>query len=74
MAAVFDGEDGIRRAKANLLAAYQQMRTSPDVTAAEAGQLFDAWLSEFETEKQRLERTRCNASACACAETGRDGN
>ena len=58
MAAVFDGEDGIRRAKANLLAAYQQMRTSPDVTAAEAGQLFDAWLSEFETEKQRLERTR----------------
>ena len=58
IAAVFDGEDGVKRAKANLLAAYQQMRTSPDVTIAEAGLLFDAWLNEFEAEKQRLERTR----------------
>jgi hypothetical protein len=58
IAAVFDGEDGVKRAKAGLLAAYQQMRCSPDVTAAEAGRLFDAWLSEFDEEKKRLERTR----------------
>ena len=58
IAAVFDGEDGIKRAKAGLLAAYQQMRRSPDVTAAEAGRLFDAWLDEFDVEKKRLELTR----------------
>jgi hypothetical protein len=56
--ALWDGEEGIKRGKANLIAAYQQMRKSPDITAAEAGRLFDAWLREFELEKKRLDQTR----------------
>lgn len=58
LAAIWDGDGGLERAKANLIAAYQQMRTSPDMTAAEAGRLFDAWLAEFELEKKRLATTR----------------
>ena len=56
--AVLDGEDGVKRGKANLMAAYQQMRRSPDVTAAEATRLFDAWLQEFDAEKKRAEQVR----------------
>jgi hypothetical protein len=56
--ALWDGDEGLKRAKANLIAAYQQMRNSPDMTAAEASRLFDVWLKEFESEKIRLERTR----------------
>jgi len=58
LTAVWDGEDGVKRGKANLIAAYQQMRRSPDVTAAEANRLFDAWLQEFEAEKKRAEQVR----------------
>jgi hypothetical protein len=54
LSALWEGEDGVKRCKANLVAAYQQMRRSPDVTAAEAGRLFDAWLEEFENEKKRV--------------------
>ena len=58
LSALLDGEDGVKRGKANLIAAYQQMRRSPDVTVAEAGRLFDAWLQEFEAEKKRAEQVR----------------
>lgn len=58
LTAVWDGDDGVKRGKANLIAAYQQMRRSPDVTAAEASRLFDAWLQEFEAEKKRAEQVR----------------
>jgi hypothetical protein len=58
LAAVWDGEDGVKRGKANLIAAYQQMRRSPDVTVAEASRLFDVWLQEFEAEKKRAEQVR----------------
>ena len=58
LTALWDGDDGVKRGKANLIAAYQQMRGSPDVTAAEASRLFDAWLQEFETEKKRAEQVR----------------
>ena len=58
LSALLDGEDGIKRGKANLIAAYQQMRRSPDVTVAEASRLFDAWLQEFEAEKKRAEQVR----------------
>lgn len=58
LTALWDGEGGAKRAKANLIAAYLQMRQSPDVTPAEAGRLFEAWLQEFETEKQRMAQTR----------------
>jgi hypothetical protein len=56
--ALRDGEGGLKRAKANLIAAYQQMRRSPDMTPSEAGVLFDAWLEEFQLEKKRLEQVR----------------
>jgi hypothetical protein len=55
---LWDGEEGLKRGKANLIAAYQQMRRSPDVTTAEASRLFDGWLEEFQAEKDRMERTR----------------
>jgi len=55
---LWDGEEGLKRGKANLIAAYQQMRRSPDVTTAEADRLFDGWLEEFEAEKKRVEHTR----------------
>jgi hypothetical protein len=58
LAALWDGEDGVKRGKANLIAAYQQMRRSPDITAAEATRLFDLWLQEFESEKQRAAQVR----------------
>lgn len=53
--AVMEGGEGIKRGKANLLAAYQQMRNSPDVTEAEARRLFDKWMQEFEDEMARAE-------------------
>jgi TIR domain len=58
LTAVWDGEDGVKRGKAILITAYQQMRRSPDVTAAEATRLFDAWLREFDAEKKRAEQVR----------------
>ncbi len=58
LTALWDGEEGVKRGKANLIAAYQQMRRSPDVTTAEASRLFDAWLQEFESEKKRAEQVR----------------
>lgn len=58
LTALWDGEDGVKRGKANLIAAYQQMRRSPDVTAAEASRLLDMWLQEFEVEKKRVEQLR----------------
>lgn len=48
----------MKRGKANLIAAYQQMRRSPDVTTAEASRLFDAWLQEFESERKRAQQVR----------------
>jgi hypothetical protein len=56
--ALWDGDDGVKRCKANLVAAYQQMRRSPDLTVAEAGRLFDAWLQEFENEKKRVAQVK----------------
>jgi hypothetical protein len=58
LSALWDGEVGVRRGKAYLIAAYNQMRRSPDVTAAEASRLFDAWLQEFEAEKKRVDQVR----------------
>ena len=58
LATLWDGEEGLKRGKANLIAAYQQMRRSPDVTTAEASRLFDGWLEEFQAEKKRVEHTR----------------
>jgi hypothetical protein len=58
LTALWDGDDGVKRGKANLIAAYQQMRRSPDVTAAEASRLFDAWLLEFDAEKRLAEQVR----------------
>jgi hypothetical protein len=58
LAALWDGDNGVKRGKANLITAYQQMRRSPDVTAAEAVRLFDGWLAEFEAEKNRAERVK----------------
>jgi len=58
LAAIFEGESGIKRGKATLIAAYQQMLKSPDLTANGAGSLFDGWVKEFEGEKERLKRVR----------------
>jgi hypothetical protein len=58
LTSLWDGEEGVKRGKANLIAAYQQMRRSPDVTTAEASRLFDAWLQEFESERKRAEQVR----------------
>ena len=58
LTALWDGEDGVKRGKANLIAAYHQMRESPDVTRAEANRLFDAWLQEFETVTKYVEQER----------------
>jgi hypothetical protein len=56
--ALWEGDEGVKRGKALLIAAYQQMRTSPDITATEAGLLFDDWLREFQAEQELAERTR----------------
>jgi hypothetical protein len=56
--ALWEGEDGLERAKANLIAAYQQMRKCPDITAHEAGILFDKWLGELDAERARVEQLR----------------
>jgi hypothetical protein len=58
LSALWDDEVGVRRGKAYLITAYHQMRKSPDVTAAEASRLFDAWLQEFEAEKKRSDQVR----------------
>ena len=58
LSALLDGEEGVKRGKANLITAYQQMRRSPDETVAEATCLFDAWLQEFDAEKKRAEQVR----------------
>ena len=55
--AISEGEEGIKRGKANLITAYQQMRKSPDVTRTEARKLFERWCNEFVEEKERMERT-----------------
>jgi len=44
--------------KANLIAAYQQMHRSPDITATEASRLFDVWLQEFDAERKRANQVR----------------
>jgi hypothetical protein len=56
--AISDGEEGEKRGKANLIAAYQQMRKSPDVTSAEASNLLDDWLAEFKAEQDRIRKVR----------------
>jgi hypothetical protein len=55
MLALADGEGGVKRAKALLLTAYQQMRKSEDLTEAEADLFFDEWVVEFNRECTRLE-------------------
>jgi hypothetical protein len=62
LAALADGEDGKKRGKAALLTAYQQMRKSPDITVHQAGELFEAWINEFEEEMKRIDRVRSMAS------------
>jgi hypothetical protein len=52
--ALWDRTDGVELAKANLTAAYQQMRKSPDLTQREVNALFDSWLLEFEEERKRV--------------------
>jgi hypothetical protein len=54
--ALWDGDEGLKRAKANLVAAYQQMRKSPDLTSLESEKLFEQWMVEFKTERDRLAR------------------
>ena len=56
--ALWDRTDAVELAKANLIAACQQMRKSPDVTQREAGALFDSWLVEFEAERNLATRVR----------------
>ena len=58
LAALGDGDDGLKRGKAAMLTAYQQMRKSPDITSRQAGEMFEAWLQEFEVEVSRYERMR----------------
>jgi hypothetical protein len=58
LAALMDGDDGLKRAKANLIAAYQQMRESEDLTGVEVGTLFDSWLRDFELEEERITKIR----------------
>ncbi len=67
--AVMEGDSGVTRGKASLLAAYQQMRKSPDVTNAEASRLFETWLREFEEEKQRFRRTQALGDGTLAEET-----
>jgi hypothetical protein len=52
------GGDGMARAKANLITAYQQMLKSPDIVTAEARTLFSRWLDELEEEAERVEQVR----------------
>jgi hypothetical protein len=56
--ALWTRTDGVELAKANLIAAYQQMRKSPDITQREATTLFDRWLAEFEDERRRASKVR----------------
>lgn len=56
--ALGDGEEGVKRGKAAMITAYQQMRKSPDITARQAGELFDQWVKEFEIEMDRFEKLR----------------
>ena len=58
LAALGDGDDGLKRGKAAMITAYQQMRKSPDITSRQAGEMFEQWLQEFEEEVSRYERMR----------------
>lgn len=52
IAAVSKGEDGLKLAKADLIAAYQQMQESADLTKSQVRELFDAWVAEFKEAKR----------------------
>jgi hypothetical protein len=56
IAALADGEEGIKRGKAHLITAYQQMRRSHDITEKEADRLFEKWIDEFKKEMARYRR------------------
>jgi hypothetical protein len=53
-----EGEEGEKRGRANLIAAYQQIRKSPDVAYAEASRLLDKWMAEFNAERDRMCKIR----------------
>src|SRR6185295_6748273 len=54
--ALAEGKEVVKRGKAHLITAYQQMRKSDDVTPHEAALLFERWVKEFETEMERFEK------------------
>jgi hypothetical protein len=56
LAALAERENGLKRARAAMITAYQQMRMSPDVTSHEASELLEQWMQEFETVKKEYER------------------
>ena len=56
--ALRDGEEGLRRGKANLITAYQQMRKSSDMTTTGAHRMFEKWLEDFEQERVRIEKVQ----------------
>lgn len=56
ISAVSEGEQSRKRAKALLLSALQQLRTSDDFTKTEADCLFEEWLQEFDKEVIRYGR------------------
>jgi hypothetical protein len=56
--AVADGESSWERAKGLLIAAYQDMLVSPDLTRPEAGRLFDEWMSVMRSERARMLEVR----------------
>lgn len=53
--AVAEGKSGVKRGKANLITAYQQMLEAPDMTTVEANELFSEWCGEFEARCKRFE-------------------
>jgi hypothetical protein len=52
--AVGDGKGSWERAKGLLVAAYQDMRVSPDLTLSEARRLFDQWMFIMQAERKRM--------------------
>lgn len=55
LTALLDGEDGRKRAKVGLIAAYQQLRKSADFTVGDAACIYEEWISEFQrTERDAL--------------------
>jgi hypothetical protein len=56
IAALAEGEDGLKRGRAAMITAYQQMRMSADVTPHEASEILEQWMQEFETVKKDYER------------------